>query len=56
MKKEILTISIGKATYELIKNQAILEDRSMRSWLDKFFKESFPHEISDIEHDILLSK
>ena len=53
MEAKLKTISVSLETYEFIKTKAKEDDRSVRSWLDKYFDDTFPDELTDAYHDIL---
>lgn len=52
MNKDITTVTVNKATYELMKKQANLDERSVRVWLQRhissLFSESKEHEDDDL--------
>lgn len=41
MNKDITTVTVNKATYELMKEQAKLDQRSVRIWLERLISSSF---------------
>ena len=42
MNKDITTVTVNKAVYEIMQHQARLDERSVRIWLQRFIISSFP--------------
>jgi len=42
MKNDITTVTVSKAVYEIMQDQARLDERSVRIWLQRFIISSFP--------------
>jgi len=49
MQEFIKSVGISSSVYRVIQLKAKKDDRSLRSWLDKFLLESFPDEIAELE-------
>jgi hypothetical protein len=56
MNNDITTVTVTKAVYEIMKDQAKLDERSVRVWLQRFIISSFPqlqeHETLPFDDDI----
>lgn len=42
MSNDITTVTVSKAVYEIMQDQARLDERSVRIWLQRFIISSFP--------------
>ena len=49
MPEFLKSVGISSSVYRVIQLKAKKDDRSLRSWLDKFLLESFPDEIAELE-------
>ena len=49
MPEFLKSVGISSSVYRVIQLKAKRDDRSLRSWLDKFLLESFPDEIAELE-------
>ena len=49
MPEFLKSVGISSSVYRVIQLKAKQDDRSLRSWLDKFLLESFPDEIAELE-------
>jgi len=54
MKNDITTVTVSKAVYEIIQDQAKLDERSVRIWLQRFIVSSFP-QLKENEDDDLFN-
>ena len=54
MKNDITTVTVSKAVYEIIQDQAKLDERSVRIWLQRFIVSSFP-QLKENEDDGLFN-
>jgi hypothetical protein len=51
MPEFLKSVGISSSVYRVIQLKAKKDDRSLRSWLDKFLLESFPDEIAELEFE-----
>ena len=54
MKNDITTVTVSKAVYEIMQDQARLDERSVRIWLQRFIVSSFP-QLKENEDDGLFN-